>query len=378
MAHRVLVVHAHPDGETVWTGATIARLVADGSAVTVLTATRGERSDVIDASLREAGSQAIAATRARELGDALGVLGVSDHRFLGAANARWSDTPRRYTDSSGGVAPAAEDEADRLDSLALSAPEEIAADIAAVIADVRPDLVIGYGADGLDGHPDRRIIGENARWAARALNVPYFEILPPGEVGSVTVDEPHALARRAQALRAYPSRIRVDAESFRLPTGAPHPLDLPESFRRVRPQPTGFASFGIGARILACFFALVLGVFAGLVLTFAHQSTVRVGDLTVPWGVIAALVLSAALLAGLRIVYTTRLVTGAAALGLLGVVALLSLAVGGSVVVPDNDAGRVWTIGVVLITAVVLAWPRIERRGGDRMESPAAKGSEQP
>ena len=378
MTQRVLVVHAHPDGETVWTGATIARLVADGATVTVLTATRGERSDVIDASLREAGSRAIAEAGERELRDALEVLGVRDHRFLGAANARWSDTPRRYTDSSGGTAIPPADEADRLDSLAVAPPEEIAADIAAVIADVRPDLVIGYGDDGLDGHPDRRIIGENARWAARALSVPYFEILPPGAPGGVTVDEPDVLEVRARALRAYPSRIRVDAESFRLPTGAPRALDLPESYRRVRPQPTGFASYGIAARILACFFALVLGVFAGLVLTFAHQSAMRVGDVSVPWGLIVALVLSAALLAGLRLVYTTRLVAGAAALGLLGVVALLSLASGGSVVVPDNDAGRVWTIGVVLITAVVLAWPRIERRGGDRMESPSAKGSEQP
>lgn len=370
MAQRVLVVHAHPDGETVWTGATIARLVRDGDAVVVLTATRGEHDPLLPG-VSTGSPDDVAQLRASELSAALTELGVTDHRFLGASDARWGDTPRRYRASDSSSAPAT-------DALVAADPAEVAADIAAVIADVRPDLVLGYGPDGIDGHPDRRVVGENARWAARVMGVPYFEIVPAGGLDTVTVDDAEALAVRGRALRAYTSRIAVGDGSYSFPSGAPRRLDAAENFRRVRPQPTGFASFGLGARIIACVLALVVGAFAGLVLTVAHQSVLRIGDVTVPWGLIAALVLSAALLAGLRLVYLTRLVAGAAALGLLGVTAVLSLGGGGSVIVPDNDAGRVWTIGVVLIAAVLLAWPRIERRRGGRMKSPAAKGSEQP
>lgn len=371
MGQRVLVVHAHPDGETVWTGATIARLIADGGAVVVLTATRGEHDPLLP-EVSAGAPDEVATLRERELTAALAELGVTDHRFLGAADARWGQAPRRYRGSGEPQAVPAPD------ALVAADPAEVAADIASVIADVRPDLVLGYGPDGIDGHPDRRVIGENARWAAKVMGVPYFEIVPARGLDTVTVDDPAALATRARALRAYVSRIAVGDETYSFPSGAPRRLDVGEHHRRVRAQPTGFASFGLGARIIACAFALILGAFAGLALTVAHQSVLRVGEVTVPWGVIAALALSAALLAGLRLVYVTRLVAGAAAIGLLGVITVLSLSGGGSVIVPDNDAGRVWTIGVVLVAAVVLAWPRIERRGGGRMKSPAAKGSEQP
>ena len=40
---RLLVVHAHPDDESLFTGHIIAKAVADGAEVMVLTLTRGER-----------------------------------------------------------------------------------------------------------------------------------------------------------------------------------------------------------------------------------------------------------------------------------------------------------------------------------------------
>ena len=47
MTERVLFVHAHPDDESISTGATIATLIDRGASVTVLTLTRGERGEVI-------------------------------------------------------------------------------------------------------------------------------------------------------------------------------------------------------------------------------------------------------------------------------------------------------------------------------------------
>jgi len=41
-ARRLLLVHAHPDDETLGNGATMARYAAEGAHVTLLTCTRGE------------------------------------------------------------------------------------------------------------------------------------------------------------------------------------------------------------------------------------------------------------------------------------------------------------------------------------------------
>ena len=102
MIERVLFVHAHPDDETITTGATIATLVENGAAVTVLTLTRGERGEVIPVDLAslEGDLEALAAVREAELAQALSHLGVRDHRFLGNPDARWAGrTARRYVDS---------------------------------------------------------------------------------------------------------------------------------------------------------------------------------------------------------------------------------------------------------------------------------------
>ena len=50
-AHRLLLVHAHPDDETIGTGGTMARYAQAGAAVTLLTATRGELGDIVPAEL---------------------------------------------------------------------------------------------------------------------------------------------------------------------------------------------------------------------------------------------------------------------------------------------------------------------------------------
>ncbi|MGZ4643364.1 MAG: PIG-L family deacetylase, partial [Blastococcus sp.] len=43
---RLLLVHAHPDDETINNGATMARYVAEGAAVTLLTCTLGEEGEI--------------------------------------------------------------------------------------------------------------------------------------------------------------------------------------------------------------------------------------------------------------------------------------------------------------------------------------------
>ena len=83
---RLLLVHAHPDDESINNGATMAKYVAEGAKVTLITCTKGEEGEVLVPELSH-----LAAThednlgehRVKELAEAMAHLGVTDHRFLG-------------------------------------------------------------------------------------------------------------------------------------------------------------------------------------------------------------------------------------------------------------------------------------------------------
>src|ERR1700710_557721 len=91
---RLLLVHAHPDDETIGTGTVMARYAGDGAHVTLITCTLGELGEVLVPDL-----EGISAERADQLGGyriaelaaAMQALGVTDHRFLGGAG-RWRDS----------------------------------------------------------------------------------------------------------------------------------------------------------------------------------------------------------------------------------------------------------------------------------------------
>ena len=377
MVERVLFVHAHPGDETVTTGATISWLVREGAHVTVLTCTRGEQNDVVSEGSVSTAPEGIADLRASELSQAMSVLGVSDYRFLGETGARWEGLePRRYRDSGMTWGAAGPQPALEVPDALVSADEgEVASDIAAAILQVQPDVVVSYGPDGIDGHPDSRRVHDATRWATEVLRVPFYVLGQSHGRGAVSVNDPVSLEAKREALETYPSQFVVGDGVFQRSSGAPIPLDAPEQFGRLRPPNRGFGGYGRGARVIACIFALVVGIAVGAILTVVHQSTVVVGSLAVPWGLIAALVVATALLAGLRIVYETRVVAGFAAAGLLLAEGVLSLGTpSGTVLVANNFAGVVWTIGSVLIAALVLAWPRFSTLRTGRIEAPAAKG----
>jgi N-acetyl-1-D-myo-inositol-2-amino-2-deoxy-alpha-D-glucopyranoside deacetylase len=142
---RLLLVHAHPDDESLWTGGTIARYAANGAHVTLVTCTLGEEGEVIPdglALLAASESDQLGGYRNGELRAACAALGVVDHRYLGGIG-RWRDSgmvgvsanthPRAFVRGS-------------LDSQVDS--------LLAVLREVRPDVVVTYGPDGGYGHPD--------------------------------------------------------------------------------------------------------------------------------------------------------------------------------------------------------------------------------
>ncbi|CAN5283140.1 hypothetical protein BH09ACT6_BH09ACT6_21340 [soil metagenome] len=111
---------------------------------------------------------------------------------------------------------------------------------------------------------------------------------------------------------------------------------------------------------------LLLGVVYGMLGTVVNQADVSFfGLFDVPIGLIFACVGLFLLLLGLRLVLPTRTVALLAAVGSVGMVAVLTLpSPGGSVLVPANVAGYIWTFAPTVVAVVVLAWPgRPVRRG---------------
>jgi N-acetyl-1-D-myo-inositol-2-amino-2-deoxy-alpha-D-glucopyranoside deacetylase len=141
---RLLFVHAHPDDETLTTGATIAHYAARGADVHVVTCTLGEEGEIIGerwAHLAVDEADQLGGYRIGELTAALHALGIDEPIFLGGAG-RWRDSgmdgtpPRhhqRFIDAD---------------------PREAVGALVAIIRDLRPHVVVTYDPDGGYGHPD--------------------------------------------------------------------------------------------------------------------------------------------------------------------------------------------------------------------------------
>jgi len=173
---RILFVHAHPDDETITTGGAIARYLAEGAQVRVVTCTLGEEGEVIgsqwaglaaDLGAGVRGADQLGGFRIGELTAALAALTPSGREplaphFLGGAG-RWRDS---------GMAGTASTSNPRAFTNAGDAP--IAA-LAEVIADFRPQVLVGYDEVGSYGHPDHiqvnRICGAAIERAAATWQV---------------------------------------------------------------------------------------------------------------------------------------------------------------------------------------------------------------
>ena len=139
---RLLLVHAHPDDESISNGVTMAKYVAQGAQVTLVTCTRGEEGEVLVPELSHlaaAHDDNLGAHRILELENAMKVIGVKDHRFLG-----------NYRDSGMMGTPAN----DRPDTFWQADLDEAAGKLVEIIREVQPQVLITYDEFGGYGHPD--------------------------------------------------------------------------------------------------------------------------------------------------------------------------------------------------------------------------------
>ncbi|MEU4817396.1 N-acetyl-1-D-myo-inositol-2-amino-2-deoxy-alpha-D-glucopyranoside deacetylase [Micromonospora aurantiaca (nom. illeg.)] len=167
---RLLLVHAHPDDESIGTGATMAHYAATGAHVTLVTCTLGEEGEIHVPALAQLGAaeaDQLGGYRIGELAAACAVLGVTDHRFLGGAG--------RYRDS--GMMGLATNEHPR--AFWQADLDTAAGYLVEVIREVRPQVLVTYDPDGFYGHPDHI---QAHRVAMRAVELAAAEGIAPAKV----------------------------------------------------------------------------------------------------------------------------------------------------------------------------------------------------
>lgn len=268
---RLLLVHAHPDDESINNGATMAKYAAEGAQVTLVTCTLGEEGEVIPprlAHLAPDRDDILGPYRAGELAAAMRELGVTDHRFLGGEG--------RYRDS--GMRGVAQN--DRPDCFWQAPLDEAADHLVAVVREVCPQVLVTYDPNGGYDHPDHvqahRVAMRAAELAAREGHRPdlgephtigrvYWNCVPrsvveagfarlrelggerpfpgiatPDDVPGVVDDaevavsieggERYAAAKNA-AMRAHITQIAVDGPFFALSNDLGQPLLGTEHYR---------------------------------------------------------------------------------------------------------------------------------------------------
>ncbi|MFD3544095.1 N-acetyl-1-D-myo-inositol-2-amino-2-deoxy-alpha-D-glucopyranoside deacetylase [Streptomyces sp. NPDC058655] len=289
-ARRLLLVHAHPDDESINNGVTMAKYAAEGAHVTLVTCTLGEEGEVIPPGLAHLAADrddTLGPHRVGELAAAMAELGVTDHRFLGGAG--------RFRDSGMMGAP----QNDRPGAFWSTEVDEAAAHLVAVVREVRPQVLVTYDPDGGYGHPDHiqahrvamrgaelaadpayrpdlgephriakvywnrvplSVVGEGfARLRAAGAAVPFPGTASPQDVPGVVDDgritaeigadgekgaeggcsggEEALAAAKAAAMRAHATQIAVDGPFFALSNDLAQPLFVREYYELAAGEP---------------------------------------------------------------------------------------------------------------------------------------------
>ncbi|MCX6450506.1 MAG: N-acetyl-1-D-myo-inositol-2-amino-2-deoxy-alpha-D-glucopyranoside deacetylase [Actinobacteria bacterium] len=250
--HRLLLVHAHPDDETINNGSTMAKYISEGAQVTLITCTRGEEGEVLIPELSHLASNQkdeLGSHREIELANAMAALGVTDYRFLGAPEKKWRDSGMMDTDPN-----------KRSDVFWQADLDEAASYLVKVIREIKPQVLITYDEIGGYGHPDHiqahRVAMRGAELAADPsfgegepwdISKIYWNTMPrsvlaegmakmkeigsdffgaesvddlpfakPDEVVTTMIDGTAFIDQKMAAMKAHPTQIELDGPFFAL------------------------------------------------------------------------------------------------------------------------------------------------------------------
>ena len=245
-AKRLLLVHAHPDDETINNGVTMAKYAASGAQVTLVTCTRGEEGEVLVTELANLASDKddkLGEHREVELKDAMAQLGINDFRFLGAPNKKWRDSGMMGTTQN-----------ERGDVFWQADLDEASYELVKIILEIKPQVLITYDEFGGYGHPDHikahrvamratdlaaeqgwqiskiywntmprsviqmgiekmKEVGSDFFGAQSADDLPFAK---PDELATTVVNAPEYVPQKLAAMKAHATQISEDGPFFAL------------------------------------------------------------------------------------------------------------------------------------------------------------------
>ena len=241
----LLLVHAHPDDETINNGATMAMYAAAGYNVTLVTCTRGEEGEILVPELAHLAADkedGLAPIREVELANAMAALGVTDHRFLGAPDHRYRDSGMMGTPPN-----------DRPDVFWQADLDSAAHELVKIILEVKPQVLVTYDDFGGYGHPDHiqahRVAMRAAELVESEWNIEkiYWNTMPrsviqkgidamkaagsdfmgvdsadelpfakPDDVVTTAIDASTFVDQKMKAMASHPTQIALDGPFFAL------------------------------------------------------------------------------------------------------------------------------------------------------------------
>ena len=296
--HRLLLVHAHPDDESIGQGATMAKYVSEGRGVTLITCTAGEMGEILVPELAHLAADqtdGLGLHRKGELEQAMKALGVTDHRFLGGFGT-YRDSGMKWHEDGHAVA------ADEVHDNAFWHADltEAANHLVSVIREVRPQVLITYDEFGGYGHPDHIQAHRVAMYAAQLAAVPSYRLdlgepweiakiywgamsesrmraglralrergdttsfegmepdgpLPPfvtaDENLAAVVDAPDHVSNKMKALEAHATQITLDGPFFALSNNVGQSVWATEFYRIAKGTPTDLNEDGLETDLFA-------------------------------------------------------------------------------------------------------------------------------
>jgi len=177
---RLLAVFAHPDDETFRPGGTLALLARQGVHVHVLTATRGQAGSCGDPPLCTLAE--LPAVRERELRCACAALGIQSPQLLDYADGHLHEVDT----------------------------ETMIAHILSAVNEIKPQVLLSFGLDGLSGHPDHIAVGQCAAEAfrrAEAVAALYTVAVPQSLAQKLDMRQIHSVPDEAIALTVDVSSV---------------------------------------------------------------------------------------------------------------------------------------------------------------------------
>jgi N-acetyl-1-D-myo-inositol-2-amino-2-deoxy-alpha-D-glucopyranoside deacetylase len=297
-SQRLLLVHAHPDDESIGQGATMAKYVAEGRGVTLVTCTAGEMGEILVPELAHLAADQedkLGEHRRGEIENALKALGVTDHRWLGGFQT-YRDSGMKWHED--GHAVAADEVHDN--AFWFADLTEAADHLVTVIREVRPQVLVTYDQFGGYGHPDhiqahrvamyasqlaavpsyRRDLGEpwdiaKIYWGAMSENRmreglrllresgdetsfegmdpegPMPPFITPDELLTCAVDAQDHIEAKMAAFRAYPTQIQTDGPFFALSNNVGSAAWGIEFFRIAKGRPGEAGENGLETDLFA-------------------------------------------------------------------------------------------------------------------------------